>query len=201
MKRAQALELRRKKVALLGLWNRIAKELGGSQAQENIRNLQIAGRLLEACQDRQGLFETRARKFLNESWRSYRRLSDLWKAWEVIGEKKGTPSSNGTAKLSEPCGPNVFGYWKPPAGWNDPENLSHEELKKKAGEILARLRGLSNTLARSIEEGWDAQKTSQALVGDVQVMQGQLMDPKPRNLGTMYREERDGRGDTVDAAS
>lgn len=135
--RKEALELRRKKLALLAFWNRLAGELRGSEAQENVRNLQTAGRLLEACQDRQGVFETRARKFLGESWRTYRRISDLLKSWNEVGDLTESRATL-PAKLSEPCGVNYQGYWKPPPGWNDPKNVSHEVLRAWARKMASR---------------------------------------------------------------
>lgn len=140
MKREQARELRRKKEAILAFWNRLAAELRGTQAKENTANLRIAGRLLEACQDRQGVFEERARRFLNESWRTYRRISDFLKAWQDIGEVYESRSSLG-AKLSEPSGVNYQGYWRPPPGWDDPKNCSKEEFRAGLRKALEKLRG------------------------------------------------------------
>lgn len=144
MTRQEALELRRKKRALIALWNRLAKELRGSQADDNVTNLQKAGRLLEACQDKQGLFETRVRKFLNQGWRTYRRLGDLLKAWETLGDsstavRQSEPQID-SRSTAVPEGPNWRGYWKPPPGWDDPRNVSPEVFKAKLREIRLSLR-------------------------------------------------------------
>lgn len=133
MKRSQALELRRKKFALLALWNRLAVELRGTQAEENAGNLYTAGHLLRLCEDKQGLFETKARKFLSESWRTHRALGHFLSAWRK-GEPD-TPVEVIPAKLSEPCGVNYQGYWRRPDWLDDPKNVPIEDLKAWAAKM------------------------------------------------------------------
>ena len=151
-KQRAGLELRRKKQALLALWNKLALELRGPHADENRANMYTAARLLELCQDHQGRFETRARKFLNESWRTYRHLGSFYRAWETLGDR--SPGSGGRGRdsaredfakvqqaSSVPEGVNWRGYVKTPEWWNDPKNLDPEAFKAKVRAIREGLRG------------------------------------------------------------
>jgi len=117
-------EATRKKLALIELWNSLSRARGirADPGKPHIRG--CAGRLLILCEDKRERFEARAKKLLDQAWRSdsAKSLMALERAWDSLGEKSA--KQQGAQPLGKYPGnaSNAGAYepWKPPTWMSDP---------------------------------------------------------------------------------